>query len=43
MPERFPPLAPQESSRCVSVQLLQALPLGELCLGLLIGLVLLLA
>ncbi|MEO5615236.1 MAG: hypothetical protein ABIR04_10005 [Cypionkella sp.] len=43
MPERFPPLAPPEPDSRVSAQLLQALPLGELCLGLLIGLALLLA
>lgn len=44
MPHRFPPLAPQDPIPARSVpQLLQALPLAELCLMLLIGLALLLA
>ncbi|WP_322324632.1 hypothetical protein [Cypionkella sp.] len=43
MPQRFPPLAPQEPMRSRFPAVVQALPLGELGLFALIGLVLLLA
>ena len=43
MPERFPPLSRPKPDNRVLAQLLQALPLGELSLCLLIGLVVLLA
>lgn len=44
MPHRFPPLAPPEPRAVPSAaQVLQALPLAELCLMFLIGLALLLA
>lgn len=42
MPQRFPPLAPEPPKAAPKVlPLLQALPIGELCLMLLIGLALL--
>ncbi len=42
MPQHFPPLAPQQPKPATkALHLLQALPIGELCLMLLIGLALL--
>ncbi|WP_426033544.1 hypothetical protein [Cypionkella sp. TWP1-2-1b2] len=44
MPQPFPPLAPQEAVHSrICAQVIEALPLGELSVMLLIGLALLLA